>query len=130
MKILAKNFSKKLYNSAKWKKIRNYILTRDFYMCKICGEINCDTVHHIIELTPININDANITLNPDNLITVCKQCHDEIHSRNYRPDKARYTFDADGNIIEVEQQDTAKTRKEYNAEQRAAIVRYQARLKG
>lgn len=99
-------------------------------MCKICGEPNCDTVHHIIELTPMNINDANITLNPDNLVTVCKQCHDEIHSRNYRPDKARYTFDADGNIIESEPQDTAKTKKEYNAEQRAAIVRYKARLKG
>ena len=99
-------------------------------MCKICGEINCDTVHHIIELIPININDANITLNPDNLVTVCKQCHDEIHSRNYRQEKERYTFDADGNIIEAEQQDTAKTKKEYNAEQRAAIVRYQARLKG
>ena len=113
VKILAKNFSKKLYNSAKWKKIRNYILTRDFYMCKICGEPNCDTVHHITELTPININDANITLNPDNLITVCNQCHD-----------------ADGNIIEAEPQDTSKTRKEYNAEQRAAIIRYQARLKG
>lgn len=130
MKILAKNFSKKLYNSAKWKKIRNYILTRDFYMCKICGEPNCDTVHHIIELTPMNINDTNITLNPDNLITVCNQCHDEIHSRNHRQEKARYTFDADGNIIEAEPQDTSKTRKEYNAEQRAAIIRYQARLKG
>lgn len=130
MKILAKKFSKKIYNSAKWKKIRNYILTRDFYMCQICGEPNCDTVHHIIELTPININDMNITLNPDNLITVCKQCHDEIHSRNHRQEKSRYTFDVDGNIIEAEPQDTAKTRKEYNAEQRAAIVRYKARLKG
>ena len=99
-------------------------------MCKICGEPNCDTVHHIIELTPININDANITLNPDNLITVCNQCHDEIHGRNYRQEKARYTFDADGNIIEAEPQDTSKTRKEYNTEQRAAIVRYKARLKG
>lgn len=99
-------------------------------MCQICGEINCDTVHHIIELTSMNINDANITLNPDNLITVCKQCHDEIHSRNHRQEKERYTFDVDGNIIEAEQQDTTKTKKEYNAEQRAAIVRYKARLKG
>ena len=127
---MAKNFSKKLYGSKEWRKIREYVLNRDFCMCQICGEINCDTVHHIKELTPININDANITLNPDNLITVCNQCHDEIHSRNYRQDKARYTFDADGNIIEAEPQDTSKTRKEYNAEQRAHITRLQARLKG
>ena len=127
---MAKNFSKKLYNSAKWKKIRHFVLMRDFYICRVCGEPNCDTVHHIVELTPMNINDPNITLNPENLITLCNQCHDEVHGRNYRQEVRWYAFDTDGNLIKVEQQDDAKARKEYTEEQRAHIKRLQARLNG
>lgn len=127
---MAKNFSKKLYNSAKWKKIRHFVLTRDFYICQVCGEPNCNTVHHIVELTPVNINDTDITLNPENLVTLCNQCHDEVHGRNYRQETRWYAFDADGNLIKVEQQDDAKARKEYTEEQRAHIARLQARLNG
>ena len=127
---MAKNFSKKLYGSKEWRNIRNFVLNRDFYMCKICGEINCNTVHHVVELTPANINDSNITLNPDNLVTVCNQCHDEIHGRNYRREQERYSFDANGNIIEAKQQDDNKARKDYTEAQRTHITRLQARLKG
>ena len=81
---MAKDFSKAFYNSLQWKKIRAFVLTRDFYMCKICGAPHAKIVHHIRELTPMNIGDASISMNTDNLITVCEQCHDEIHSRNHR----------------------------------------------
>lgn len=43
------------------------------------GEI----VHHVIELTPENINDENITLNYSNLELVCRNCHKEIHGKIY-----------------------------------------------
>ena len=127
---MAKNFSKKLYNSKDWRNIRQIVLNRDFYICQVCGEPNCNTVHHIVELTPVNINDIDITLNPENLITLCKQCHDEVHERNYRQEVKWYAFDADGNLIKVEQQDDAKACKEYTEEQRAHIKRLQARLNG
>lgn len=127
---MAKSFSKKLYSSKKWKDIRQSVLNRDFYMCQICRKPNSKTVHHIVELTPLNTDDLNIALNSDNLITVCNQCHDEIHGRNYRQEQSRYAFDADGNIIEAEQQDDTKARKDYTEAQRTHITRLQARLKG
>ena len=127
---MAKNFSKKLYGSKQWRDIRNFVLHRDFYMCKICGEINCNTVHHIIELTPVNVNDASVTLNPDNLITICNQCHDEVHDRNYRQEQNRYTFDADGNIIPTADCNKRERQDRYTDEQRAHIKRLQVRLKG
>ena len=128
---MAKKFSKKLYNSKEWRDVRNCVLNRDFFICQICGEINCNIVHHIVELTPMNINDATITLNADNLITVCNQCHDEIHGRNYRKEQERYAFDADGNIIpQTSTTDETRTRKEYTEAQQAHIARLQARLKG
>ena len=68
---MAKDFSKAFYNSLQWKKIRAFVLTRDFYMCKVCGAPHAKTVHHIRELTPMNIGDASISMNTDNLITVC-----------------------------------------------------------
>jgi len=54
-----------------------------------------DIVHHIIELTPENINDPNITLCFDNLRLVCRDCHAKEHSQRDR----RYLIDSDGRII-------------------------------
>lgn len=39
------------------------------------------TVHHVIELTPDNVNDVQIALNPANVMVIHRSCHDEIHSR-------------------------------------------------
>lgn len=50
-------------------------------------------VHHIIPITPENIEDVNITLNPDNLIILCKPCHDAQHSNG------RYCIGPDGELI-------------------------------
>lgn len=97
---MAKAFSSRFYHSKKWKEIRAYILTRDFFMCQICKIPNCNTVHHIKELTPANINDSTITVNPSNLITVCKRCHNLIHDRyKHNEDNQRYVFDEEGNVI-------------------------------
>lgn len=37
--------------------------------------------HHIIELTLDNIDDVNITLNPDNIEVLCHDCHNATHKR-------------------------------------------------
>ena len=54
------------------------------------GEI----VHHIIPLTPENINDVMISLSFDNLKLVCRDCHAKEHGN-----KKRYKVDETGKIF-------------------------------
>lgn len=55
--------------------IRKQILTRDENKCQICGDNKKLHVHH---------KDKNITNNrPSNLITLCNQCHESQHGRNF-----------------------------------------------
>jgi hypothetical protein len=42
------------------------------------------TLHHIKELTPENVHDATVALNPDNLMLVHHGCHNRIHRRGRR----------------------------------------------
>ena len=121
---MAKAFSDKFYHSKKWKNIRAFVLQRDFYMCKICKMPNSSTVHHIKELTPMNINDSSISVNPDNLITLCNRCHNLIHDKyKYNEDRKRYTFDAEGNVIPSTQQTN-----ELTDEQQSLINFYKSQL--
>lgn len=54
-------------------------------ICEHCGRpiVNkYDCIgHHVIELTEENYQDANISLNPDNIILVHHKCHNKIHDR-------------------------------------------------
>lgn len=70
---------------------------RDHYECVLCGNV-AEEVHHKIWLTPSNINDTNITLNPLNLICLCRDCHMKQHRRQEIPEK--YCFDANGMLVE------------------------------
>lgn len=80
---MAREFAKPFYRSKEWQRIRSYILKRDNYLCIRCGNAdNTLEVHHKIHLTPGNIMNPSITLNPDNLCTLCKNCHFEIHKED------------------------------------------------
>lgn len=47
--------------------------------------------HHKKELTPENVNDYNISLNPINVDLICHCCHDEQHHRfGHKPAKKVY----------------------------------------
>ena len=35
-----------------------------------------EEVHHKKELTPKNINDISVTVNPNNIISLCDDCHE------------------------------------------------------
>lgn len=48
------------------------------YICERCGRL-ATIAHHKIHLNPSNINDPNITLNWDNLMAVCLDCHNSLH---------------------------------------------------
>lgn len=93
---MARAFAKTFYDSKAWKDTRDYCLLRDHYSCVKCGNA-AEEVHHKIWLTPENINDINITLNPDNLICLCHVCHTKEHSNKV---DYPYEFDSNGMLIE------------------------------
>ena len=82
---IAREFSKAFYQSKEWKRVREYIFNRDNGICQDCyrkGSVAIGKeVHHIIFLTPDNINNQSITLGEDNLILLCKECHHSRHNK-------------------------------------------------
>ena len=85
---MAKEFTNNFYGRIAWKEVRDAVMKRDAWLCQDCLKKGMYTpaeeVHHIIWLTPENINDPNITLNPNNLISLCKECHHERHNTGER----------------------------------------------
>lgn len=99
---MARDFAKSFYDSKEWINTRDYVLRRDKYLCR-CGRPATE-VHHIIHLSPQNIGDVSITMNPDNLISLCRDCHFEEHKGEHgKGRKVRennpYKFDENGMLI-------------------------------
>ena len=86
---MSRPFAQAFYKSKEWDKVRNYVLMRDKYKCVICGR-PAQEVHHKEHLSPDNIWDVTVTLNPDNLISLCKDCHFEQHKQDKAEGKKRY----------------------------------------
>lgn len=76
---MAKAWAKDFYQSANWINARDYMLAKYHFICQKCKKQPAAIVHHIIWLTPKNINDPNITLGEKNLLPVCRECHAKIH---------------------------------------------------
>lgn len=91
-----KDFAKRFYLSAGWKKTQAAYMQSQHYICERCGE-PAKIVHHKIHLTPNNINDTSITLDWENLEALCQDCHNKEHHRQER--QRRYIFDENGNIL-------------------------------
>ena len=95
---MAQEWADKFYHSQIWKTTRRIVLRRDHYTCADCYG-RAEEVHHIIELTPENINDPKIALNPGNLISLCGQCHKK-RTKGYTGDiSERYVFDEYGQVV-------------------------------
>jgi 5-methylcytosine-specific restriction endonuclease McrA len=92
-----REFAKDFYNSTAWRRVRAYVFLRDSYLCVKCSNLG-EVVHHIVPLTPGNINDETITLDENNLETLCRDCHAAVHSTS-PPAAAHLTFDKSGNLI-------------------------------
>lgn len=54
-------------------------------VCEHCGKpitLKYDCIgHHKIHLTDMNVNDASVSLNPDNVMLVHHRCHNKIHDK-------------------------------------------------
>ena len=93
---MAKPFAVQFYNSSRWKNVRKLVLRRDQYSCKDCGG-RATEVHHVISLTEKNIDDWDVALNPDNLQSLCYDCHSKVtHKASEVADG--YYFDEDGMV--------------------------------
>lgn len=71
----------RFYKSREWMALRLEILKRDNYECKQCkgrGKYKrAELVHHKAEIT----KRPDLALSKNNLISVCNNCHNEIHGR-------------------------------------------------
>lgn len=97
-----KDFAKKFYKGKAWQRVRDYCIRRDAYLCQDCLKKHiykpADEVHHIVELSPENIDDPDISLNPDNLVSLCKECHQARHHEHQR----RYKVDEFGRVTTID----------------------------
>ena len=90
------------YGTKRWQRCRDVAIKRDAYLCQDClkaGKITpAEEVHHIIELTPENAQDPAVSLNLDNLVSLCRKCHRARHGARVR----RYTTDHAGRVTITE----------------------------
>lgn len=95
---MAKEWAKKFYQSTNWIMTRDYVMAKYHFICQKCHNNPAEIVHHIVWLTPQNINDPNITLGEDNLMPVCRECHAVIHE-GVQPTIDGLEFDETGQLI-------------------------------
>lgn len=94
---MAKPFAAQFYRSRAWRATREAVLRRDMYTCRDCQD-RATEVHHKNAITAENINDSNITLNLDNLESLCWQCHDK-RTKGSSDVADGYRFDEDGQVV-------------------------------
>lgn len=89
---------KDVYNSSKWQKVRKAYLASVNYICEICGK-PAEIVHHKIHLTAENVRNPKISYNQDNLMALCRDCHNREHQNNFQ--KAGAIFSESGDVVDV-----------------------------
>lgn len=98
--VMAREFAKAFYSSKAWQDCRNRYAAKQGHLCENClrkgvyrpGEI----VHHKIEIDPVTVNNPEVSLNPDNLELLCRDCHAERH-KSYSKGR-RFTIAEDGRV--------------------------------
>lgn len=78
------------YRSDEWDRFRKAFMAERMLrdgelICEHCGKVmvrQYDAIlHHITPLDDMNVFDANVAFNPDNIMLVCHKSHNEIHER-------------------------------------------------
>jgi len=81
-------------NSSEWQQIRSKVIEIDFESCTKCGDTDYLQVHHT---TYDNVGRENI----DELITLCRSCHADLHNMDYHERKRieRSCLDREGLVL-------------------------------
>ncbi|MGJ9383223.1 HNH endonuclease [Salipaludibacillus sp. CF4.18] len=97
---MAKEYAIKFYNSNAWRKCRQAYFLSHYGLCERCSNSG-KIVHHVVYISPANINDPSITLNHENLELLCQDCHNrEHHGSGEELIRDDVMFDSEGNLIE------------------------------
>lgn len=76
---------KSFYASEEWINLRLLLIVDRGNRCEGCNHVvprSFDLhAHHVKELTPENVHDRMISLNPENIKLLCHTCHDKQHKR-------------------------------------------------
>lgn len=103
---MAKDFSRHIYHTSEWDRVRRDAMARDHGLCQEClkrGRVTtAEIVHHINELTPSTVHDPGQAYGLDNLECVCRECHARLHGYTNHCTREGFAFDAKGNLICVE----------------------------
>lgn len=83
---MAEGWAIKFYKSPQWRTLRQSLVIERGAKCEMCGRsfaLNPSELvgHHKIELTPENITNPDVALNPSNVMIICSDCHNKIHGR-------------------------------------------------
>lgn len=101
-----KEWARRFYASKAWKNTREVVKKRDSFLCQDCLAkgmyVPAEEVHHIVELTPENINNPVVSLNPDNLISLCRECHRARHTKQETfKRRRRFIVDQNGKVTAI-----------------------------
>lgn len=122
---MARDFARAFYHTKAWKKARDDYMSQpvDIPGAGTCPPLMCERcfargilkpaeiVHHVVWLTPDNIDDRQVALDPANLQRVCRDCHAEIHEDSYRQRRhpardygfePRVRFGPDGEVLPLD----------------------------
>lgn len=82
---MAQSWAMALYQSRRWRELRQALILERGLRCESCGKLVAHPSQligdHIQELTPDNVNDPAVALNPDNVRLTCEDCHNKKHKR-------------------------------------------------
>jgi 5-methylcytosine-specific restriction endonuclease McrA len=85
------------YKSPAWLAARELKIMAVNSLCERCGQIGIE-VHHIQRLNVDNVKDVSVSINPENLELLCRECHNKEHKR-FSKEKQ---FNEEGNMINTE----------------------------
>lgn len=107
---MAREFATGFYKSQAWKKCREAYAKKQRYLCEDClanGVYKSGViVHHVTELTPLNIEVPEVALGWGNLRLLCRECHAAAHDKRARD--RRFFVGEDGKIVPIRPPDTEK----------------------
>ena len=86
------------YKTQAWKRTAKAYAKSKQNLCELCRDQGLITpgefVHHIIHLTPENLDDPSVALAWENLQLVCRKHHAELHQKN----RKRFSVDEYGRV--------------------------------
>ena len=99
---MSKGILRKFYNSKQWRKTSNLYLKSKNFLCERCGA-PAEICHHKKYLNEFNYGNYDISLNFENLESLCMTCHNIEHfGKNYENEGNRQViFDKSGNIEKI-----------------------------